>query len=71
MPESKFTKFCHFWNNKKGAYQSKYSVKFQVRNQKSEILHFDGGFFCPDDITFQLRKYRRVASHDIEEWCKV
>ena len=27
--------------------------------------------FCPNDIKFQLKKYRRLISHDTEEWCKV
>ena len=29
------------------------------------------GSFCPNLIKFQLKKYRRVFSHDTEEWCKV
>ena len=29
------------------------------------------GSFCPNNIKFQLKKYRRVMSHDTEEWCKV
>ena len=29
------------------------------------------GSFCKNHIKFQPRKYRRVISHDIEEWCKV
>ena len=29
------------------------------------------GSFCKNHIKFQLKKYRRVISHDIEEWCKV
>ena len=28
------------------------------------------GSFCPNHIKFQLKKYRRVISHDTEEWCK-
>ena len=27
--------------------------------------------FCWKYIKFQLKKYRRVISHDIEEWCKI
>ena len=27
--------------------------------------------FCKNHKKFQLKKYRRVISHDIEEWCKV
>ena len=26
------------------------------------------GSFCPNHIKFQLRKYRRVISHDTEDW---
>ena len=29
------------------------------------------GSFCKNHLKFQLKKYRRVISHDIEEWCKV
>ena len=29
------------------------------------------GSFCPNHVQFQLKKYRRVISHDTEEWCKV
>ena len=29
------------------------------------------GSFCKNQIKFQLKKYRRLISHDIEEWCKV
>ena len=29
------------------------------------------GYFCPNHVHFQLNKYRRVTSHDTEEWCKV
>ena len=29
------------------------------------------GCFCKNHITVQLKKYRRVISHDIEEWCRV
>ena len=29
------------------------------------------GSFCKNEIRFQLKKYRRIISHDIEEWCKV
>ena len=28
------------------------------------------GSFCPNDIKFQLKKYRRIISYDTEEWCK-
>ena len=27
--------------------------------------------FCKNHIKFDLKKYRRLISHDIEEWCKV
>ena len=29
------------------------------------------GSFCPNHTKFQLKKYRRVISHDTEKWCKV
>ena len=29
------------------------------------------GSFCKNHLKFQLKKYRRVISHDIEEWWKV
>ena len=29
------------------------------------------GTFCWKYIKFQLKKYRRVMSHDSEEWCKI
>ena len=29
------------------------------------------GSFCKNHVKFQPRKYRRIISHDIEEWCKV
>ena len=61
------------WNfiyfQEKGAYPSTDLVKFDVRSQKSEILHFVCSF-CPNDIKFQLKKYTRVISDDIKEWSK-
>ena len=29
------------------------------------------GSFCPNHVQFQLKKYRRVISHDTEQWCKI
>ena len=29
------------------------------------------GSFCPNHIKFQLKRYRRVISHDTVEWCRV
>ena len=29
------------------------------------------GYFSKNHIKFHLKKYRRLISHDIEEWCKV
>ena len=29
------------------------------------------GSFCKSQIKFQLKKYRRLISYSIEEWCKV
>ena len=53
----------------KGVYQSTNLVKFYVSSWKSEVLHLMGSF-CPNHVHFQLKKYRRVISHDTEKWCK-
>ena len=45
-------------------------VNFKVSSLKSGNLHFDGLLFA-NDIKSQLKKYRRVISHDTEEWWKV
>ena len=47
----------------KRSLQSTNLVKFHVSSRKSEILHFD-----PNHIRCQLKKYRRVISHDTNEW---
>ena len=41
-------------------------VNFKVSSLKSGNLHFDGLLFA-NDIKSQLKKYRRVTSHDTEE----
>ena len=46
-------------------------VKFHVSSGKSEILSFGGHSCFRNHIKFQLKKYRRVISHDTEEWYKV
>ena len=56
--------------SKKGASKSTNLVKFHLSSQTSGILHFDG-LLCSNDIKFQLKKYRRVISHNTEEWDKV
>ena len=48
--------------------QTKFTKNLAVESLKFCILM---GFFCPNNIKFQLKKYRRVISHDTEEWCKV
>ena len=57
-------------------FQQKESVKLQiwwnftwaVESLKICLLL---GSCSPNHIKFQLKKYRRVISHDTEEWCKV
>ena len=41
-------------------------INFHVSSRKSENLGFDG-LFSPKHIKFQMKKYRRVMSHDTEE----
>ena len=38
---------------------------FHVSSRKSENLHFNS--FCRKHIKFQMKKYRRVMSHDTKE----
>ena len=66
------TPLYFFWMNfyilsTKGAYQSTNLVKFHVSSRKSKILYLDGSF-CANHIRFQLKKYRRIISHDTVEW---
>ena len=53
--------------NKKGAYQSTNLVKFHTRSWKSGICTLIS-FFCLNHAQFQLKKYRRVISHNHEEF---
>ena len=46
------------------------SVNFHASSWKSENLQFMGSF-CWKDIKFYMKKYRRVISHDTEEWPKL
>ena len=41
--------------------------------EQSEVWNFAlwCGSFCKNGVKFHLKKYRRLISHDIEEWCKV
>ena len=45
-----------------------WSFTGEVKSLKFCILM---GSFCPNDIKFHLKKWRRVISYDTEEWCKV
>ena len=42
-------------------------VNFNARSGKSENLHFDMLLLSIAHVKFQLKKYRRVNSHDTEE----
>ena len=46
------------------------SVNFHASSWKFENLHLMDSF-CRKDITFYIKKYRRIVSHDTGEWCKV
>ena len=46
-------------------------VNFNVSSGKSENLHFDVLLFSIAYIKFQLKKRRRVISHDTEELSKL
>ena len=45
-------------------------VNFNVSNGRSENLHFDVLLLSKAYIKFQLKKCRRVISHDTEELSK-
>ena len=49
--------------------RSKYKFG-EISPEQSEIWNC-GGLLLQTHIKFQLQKYRRPISHDIEEWCKV
>ena len=55
-------------------FNSKYDfsnlVNFHTTTQMSQNFTLTGSF-CPNDIKFQLNKYTRVISYDIEERRKV
>ena len=56
-------------------FQQKESIKVQIWwnfTWAVECLKFCTlmGSFCPNHVHFQLKKYRRVISHDTEKWCK-
>ena len=46
-------------------------VNFNASSGKSENFHFDVLLFIIIYMKFQLKKYRRVISHDTEEWSKL
>ena len=58
-------------------FQQKEPIKVQIRWNFTWAVEIILKFctlmssFCKNHIEFQLKKYRRVISHDIEEWCKV
>ena len=45
-------------------------VNFHPTTQKSENVT-SMGYFCPKDLKFELKKYRRVTFHGTEQWCKI
>ena len=54
-------------------FQRKELIKVQIITWAVESLKFCSlmSSFCNNHIKFQLKKYRRVIFHDIEEWCKI
>ena len=60
--------FIYFQQREPKKEQIWWQLSWAVESLKFCILM---GFFCPNNIKFQLKKYRRVISHDTEEWCKV
>ena len=42
-------------------------VNFHAGRRMSENLYFDGLLLSKADIKFQMKKHRRVMSHDTEE----
>ena len=51
-------------------YDMKDLVNFHPTTQKSENFTLMG-YFCPKYMRFELKKYRGVIFHDIEQWCKI
>ena len=45
-------------------------VNFHASSWKSENVHFDW-IHLSKAYKYYMKKYRRVMSHDTEEWCKV
>ena len=45
-------------------------VSFHASSRESENLNFDRTLF-PKHTKIKMNKYRKVISHDTEEWCKV
>ena len=54
----------------KGADQSA-KFRLSTAHVKFHLICTLIGSFCWKYIRFQLKKYRRVMSHDTEEWCKI
>ena len=47
-------------------YDIRHLVRFYPTTQKSENFTWMGSF-CPKNITFELKKWRGVISHDTEQ----
>ena len=60
--------FIYFWQKEPIKVQIWWNFTWAVESLTLCTLM---GSFCKNHIKFQLKKYRRVISHDIEEWCKV
>ena len=61
----------NIWKYKLLQVTSYISLQVHGISRKPEVLDFDGFLLSESNIKFQLKKYRRVISHDNEEWCKV
>ena len=51
-------------------YDMRSLMNFHPTTQKSKnftLMHY----FCPKYMRFELKKYRGVIFHDIEQWCKI
>ena len=51
-------------------YDMRNLVNFHPTTQKSKNFT-SMGYFCPNYMRFELKKYRRVIFHDTEQWCKI
>ena len=60
--------FIYFQQKESIKGQSWWIVTWSVESLKFCTLM---GSFCPNHVQFQLKKYRRVISHDTEQWYKI